>query len=203
MKNKISLALVIGFLLGLVWLVALRFFTYESTDVHYHANFALYVNGVQDQFDNFTFYEEVQSCGSDELDNPKTRVHLHDNIGYVTHVHDNGATWGHLFANLGYTLGDSLVKNDEGVYIDDQAGNQLTFWLNGEEVSSAANRTIGSEDVLLISYGQEDEATMRQRYDAIVKDAAEYNTKNDPSACAGTKPVTFWQRLKLAIGLSG
>jgi hypothetical protein len=201
MRKKLILALTAGFVLGLIWVVAVRFLSYKNDAVHYHANFALYVNGVQDKFDNFTFYEEVQSCGSDEINNPRTRVHLHDNIGYVVHVHDAAATWGHLFANLGYTLGDNLVKNDDGVYIDGQDGNKLTFWLNGKEVAGAANRTIGSEDVLLINYGKEDTNVLQQRYDAIIKNADEYNKRNDPSSCTGVKPKTFAERLKWAVGL--
>lgn len=199
-RQKLTLAVVLGFLLGVVWLVALRFFTYVNPNVHYHANFALYINGQKDEFKNFTFYEEVQSCGSDEVNNPKTRVHLHDNQPEVVHVHDAGATWGHLFANLGYTLGDNLVKTDNGVYVDGEGGT-LTFTLNGKEVEGVANRTIGSEDTLLINYGTEDQTTLQQRYDAIVKTAADYNKRNDPSACTGTKPVSAWEKLKISIGL--
>lgn len=196
-----TVAVILGFVLGAVWLVALRFATYTNPNVHYHANFALYVNGQRDMFDNFTFYEEVQSCGSDEVNNPRTRVHLHDRINHVTHVHDPAATWGHLFANLGYTLGDDVLKTDDGVFINGQDDQKLTFILNGKEVDGVANRTIRSEDALLISFGSEDEAILQERFDAITRDAAEYNTRNDPSACTGTKPVSFMERLKISVGL--
>jgi len=200
MRKKLLIALIAGFLVGSIWMIAIRFVNYKNDQVHYHADFALYINGQKDEFKNFTFYEEVQSCGSDQVNDPKTRVHLHDNVPYVVHVHDAGATWGHLFANLGYTLGDTLVKTDKGVYLDGVDGNKLTFILNGQEVKGAANTTIRSEDVLLINYGKDSAATLQDRYNQIPKDAAKYNEQNDPSTCSGSKPLTFTQRLKNAIG---
>jgi hypothetical protein len=108
--------------------------------------------------------------------------------------------WGHFFANLGYTLGDSLVKTDQGVFVDGQGG-KLTFMLNGKEVNGVANTLIKSEDVLLINYGNDDKATLEQRYDSIEKDAGEYNKRNDPSSCSGGKPLSFAEKLKHAIGI--
>lgn len=197
-RKKLLLTLAVGFAAGVLWLAAIRFFTYKSDSVHHHANFALFVNGQQDKFDNFTFYEEVQSCGSDEVNNPRTRVHLHDNNPGVVHVHDAGATWGHLFANLGYTLGDTLIKTDKGSYVDGQGG-ELKFILNGQEMMGIANAVIRSEDVLLINYGQENQAALDSRFDAITRDAADYNKRNDPSGCTGTKSITFIERLKKAF----
>ena len=103
----------VAFLLGALWLFAVRFVLLDRDAVHYHANFAVYVEGERLPFDNFTFYEEVQSCGGDDVNNPKIRVHMHDRISNVVHVHDNAATWGHFFANLGYANGDTVFKTDE------------------------------------------------------------------------------------------
>lgn len=194
-------ALAAGFVLGVFWLAVIRFVTYKPEAVHYHANFALYIDGVREDFDSFTFYEEVASCDADELNNPKARVHMHDNVNYVAHIHDNGATWGHFFANLGYTLGNDLIKTDAGVFVDGQDDKNLRFVLNGNDVQSLANQTIGNEDVLLINYGDADAQELKTRYDAIIKDAAEYNERDDPSSCKGNKPLTFGERLKKAIGI--
>lgn len=202
-NKRIAVAVAVGFVLGMLWLVAARFISYTSANTHFHANFALYINGQRDEFKNFTFYEEVQSCGSDEKNDPKHRVHMHDNINHVVHVHEAGVMWGHFFANLGYTLGDKLVQTDQGLYINGQDGAKLTFVLNGKEVNNIANKPIKSEDVLLVSYGKDDQTTIQKRYDGITKDAAEFNKRNDPSSCTGTKPLTFGQRLKKAVSLSG
>lgn len=190
-----------GFVFGLLFLVALRFAAIKDTHVHYHANFALYVNGVRDEFASPTFYEETQSCSADEI-GPKARVHMHDQKSQVVHIHDDGVTWGHLFANLGYGLSGKAVQTDKGVFSDGQDGNKLTFILNGKKIESMANETIMSEDVLLINYGRDDEKTLQSRFESIEKSAAGYNAKSDPSTCSGSNPLTFTERLKKAIGIS-
>lgn len=200
-NKKILLAVLVGFLIGCMWLVALRFASYKDDSVHYHANFALYVDGKRDEFKSFTFYEEVQACSSDDADNPKIRVHMHDQKNDVIHVHAHAATWGHFFANLGYGLSNKVIETDTGVYVDNQSGKKLTFILNGQSVSNIANKVIGSEDVLLINYGKEDNKTLKQRFETITKSAHEYNEKQDPSSCKGGKEASVSDRLKNAIGI--
>ncbi len=200
-NKRIAAAVLIGFAGGVFWLVALRFITYQPAETHYHANFALYINGRRDEFRNFTFYEEVQSCGTNDAGNPKHRAHMHDQVNHVVHVHEPGVMWGHFFANLGYMLGDTLVKTDGGTYLNEQNGNQLTFVLNGKATNTISNRLIKSQDVLLVSYGQDDAETIQQRYDAIIKDAADYNRRKDPSSCSGPSTLTLPERLKKAIGI--
>jgi hypothetical protein len=107
-------SVVVGVAAVLVGAVVLRLFTLTPHTTHYHANFALYINGQRDEFKSFTFYEEVQSCAGHDTNNPKIRVHLHDQKNDVVHVHDAAVTWGHFFANLGYSLGDTFIKTDAG-----------------------------------------------------------------------------------------
>lgn len=198
--NSLLLAMLIGFVLGIFWLVAIRFVMYKTDAVHYHANFAVYVNGQREEFSNFTFYEEVASCSSDELNNPKARGHMHDNVNHVVHVHDHGVTWGHFFANLGFTLGDDVLKTDKGRFVSGEDGKELRFILNGQETETITNQTIRSEDVLLIDYGSETDAVLNERFDNIQRDAGEFNQRDDPSSCRGAQHVTFSDRLKHALG---
>lgn len=198
-NTRVTLAVLIGFVLGATWLVALRYVTYQSDNVHYHANFALYINGQRDEFKSFTFYEEVQACTSDNVDNPKNRVHMHNQDSDLIHVHAHGVTWAQFFDNLGYTLGDTLVKTDKGVYVDGQDGNKLTFWLNGKPVEIIASTLIKSEDRLLINYGKDDQVTLQKRYDSVAQTAREANTKNDPATCSGDEKLTPLQRLKKSL----
>jgi hypothetical protein len=202
MTIKQAIALGLAFLLGAFWVIAIRFVTVKKVEVHYHANFAVFVNGERLPFDSFLFYEEVQSCGGDEVNNPKIRVHMHDNKNWLVHVHDNGVTWGHFFANLGMTAGDTLFKTDKGTYVKGVDNIQIRYKLNGEEVQTIANRTINSEDTLLISIGNPSDEDIQNQYDQITRDAAEYNKKNDPSSCSGGKPFTTTERLKEALGIS-
>ncbi len=195
------LVVLIAFLLGIFSFVAFRFISYKPDHVHHHANFALYIGGQRDEFKSFTFYEEVQACSASS-DNPKNRVHMHNQENGIIHVHDAGATWGHFFANLGYGLTDKVLQTDEKVFIDDQDGNQLSFILNGKPVETVANQVIESEDALLINYGKDSSETLQQRYETVPNDAGEYNHKPDPSGCGAGAAPTFSERLKAALGLS-
>jgi hypothetical protein len=198
--NKPVNLMLIGLFVGAFTILALRVLLIKDHSTHYHANFALYINGQQDKFDSFTFYEEVAACTVDDPTDVKRRAHMHDENNSLVHVHDDGVTWGDFFANLGYTLGNKIIKTDNGIYIDGADGKKLTFILNGETATSIANKVIGSEDVLLIDYG--DGASTKAEYDQIPKNSHEYNSKADPSTCSGSHKLTFGDRLKQALDLT-
>lgn len=197
------LLLAAGFVAGFLALGAVRFLSYTQHEVHYHANFALYVNGQRDPFKSFTFYEEIQACSDHNAENVKAKTHMHDNNSGLIHVHAPGVTWGDFFANLGYGLTDKALVTDNGVYATSaDNGNKLSFILNGQQVDSIANKVIHSEDRLLINYGIDDGATLQQRYQSVPSDARKANTTKDPSTCSGEEPITVKDRLRAALGLS-
>lgn len=195
LKNKIILSAIGGFLIGTFWLVAVRFATFKSDNVHYHANFALYIYGQRDEFKSFTFYEEIAACANDAHDNPKSRGHMHSQNSSLVHVHAHGVTWGHFLANLGYGLTNESIKTDKAVFVS-EGDNKLSFVLNGKNELSIANRVIGSEDRLLINYGNDNSDTLKQRFDQIASDAKDFNGKFDPGGCSGGEQLTPMQRLK-------
>lgn len=47
--------------------------------VHYHANFAMYIDGKQEDFSSDAYMEEVSRCGVTDDVHPQDRIHLHDN----------------------------------------------------------------------------------------------------------------------------
>jgi hypothetical protein len=197
-KKMFVLALV-AFACGVLWITAVRFILYSPSSVHYHANFAVFIDGERLPFANPLYYEEVQSCSSGDESNPKIRVHMHDRVNHVIHVHDAGATWGHFFANVGMTNGDIVFRNDSAVYVEDEQ-TKIHFILNGEEVDTTANRAIKSEDTLLVSIGNPTEEQLNEQYAQIEKNAAEYNLRDDPSSCTGSAEATFIERLQYSVG---
>lgn len=202
LKKPVFVTALVMFLLGAFSVVAIRFATIKDNHVHYHANFALYVNGQKDPFKSFTFYEEVAACSLNDPDDVKTKVHMHGQNGGLVHVHAHGITWGQFFSNLGYTLGDKVLVTDNGVFAEGQEDNHLSFILNGEPVQSVSNRVIKSEDKLLINYGNDDDKALQDRYKTVPTDAAAANTTADPSTCSGSPKLTFKDRLKQALGIS-
>lgn len=201
MNKKLIFALTIGVVIGVFGLIAYRLLTFKDPRVHYHANFAVYINGQKEAFDDQSYYEETSICDSNEKDNPKSRVHLHDQKAEVIHVHDKGAAWGHLFSNLRYGLSNKLLQTQKAVYIDGQDGKKLQFMLNGKVVGVIANQPIESKDVLLIAYGTESETELKTMYDKIVKNADEYNKSKDPSSCKGAKALNVLDKIKDILGI--
>ncbi len=201
-NRRVVKAIVFSFLAGVLWLAAMRFVTLKDNEVHYHANFALFVDGERYPFDRFSYYEEVQLCGGPETFNPRTRTHMHEQKNHIIHVHDAGATWGHFFANLGMVDGDSVFKVDDKTYVEDDK-TQIHFMLNGQEIDTTANRIIESKDVLLVSIGSADDEELKKEYAQIPQDANDYNQKNDPASCSGGERLTLSGRFKKAIGVFG
>ncbi len=200
-KDKHSAVVILtSFFVGFLLLFAVHFFRASSDAVHYHANFAVYINGERDEFDNFTFYEEVQACEPTDGIRPESRVHMHDFVNHVVHVHTDGATWGHFFDNLGYTLGNNVLATTSEIYVPDEQ-NELVFILNGERTRDIANVVINNEDVLLINYGDEADEIIMDRYESVPADADVYNHKDDPSACAGEHELTVADRFLQALGI--
>jgi hypothetical protein len=193
MNKKGYIIGVIGLVVGVLLFGFVRFAVYKPITTHYHANFGLFVNGVRDNFENFSFYEEVQACNTDGSNDPKTRTHMHKPNNY------KAATWGAFFANLGYSLDYKVLTTGDGVFVDGQDGKKLTFTLNGQTVQTIANRVIGDDDVLLVSYGIEDAVAMQTQYRQITHDAAKIDQETDPAACGGAEKLSFGARLKHAM----
>lgn len=191
--------LAIGFIGGFLWLAGMRYLLVRSPETHYHANFAVYINDEREDFSEFTYFEEVAACTSAYADNPKGRVHMHDQVGDVIHVHDKRVTYGAFFENIGWGVGDDYIATLGSLYQTD-ADNEVTYILNGETVDAIATRLIGNEDHLLVSYGPSGTDFMAQ-YDTIASTAAEVNKYQDPSTCGGLNGAgydSFGSRLKRA-----
>lgn len=193
MLKKI-IATIAVFIFGAVAFGATRFVLIDKHETHYHANFALYINGVRDEFSSFVFYEEITACSDKLHDNPKSRVHMHDKKNDLIHVHDDAVTWSHFFQNIGYTFADEVLITPKGLY-QKTATSDFSYILNGQKVSSIANKVIKSEDKLLINFGDEKQEDIQERYNKVSNDAKEYNEKSDPSTCSGGAHETIRERL--------
>lgn len=188
----------VGLLLGAAIVLGIRFFTYQPKTVHYHANFAVYVNGQQEQFKGTNYYEETaaQKCTLEKVDDPVERAHMHDNVNNVVHVEDHLVTWGSFFQNLGWGLGDDYLKTADNIYTPNDQ-NHLTFILNGKKVDTIANVIIGDQDKLLVSYGADSSDQIQKQYGTIQNNAKKYDTVQDPASCSGSHiNVDTSERLK-------
>jgi hypothetical protein len=209
--RSLLLGLALGvLLLGLARLAAAPL----NPTTHHHANWAIVVNGTRIDLSGDRFMEEISACNAgDEGIQPSQRIHMHENLQDVVHVHHQGATWGHLMTNLGLGLGDDflfldrgLVEGIDGVAPDGRLtsgtdGGRLVFVVNGFVVPSLTNRVVASEDRALIAWTDGDVETVRTEwFESVANDAGEFNERMDPASCSGGHgDLPFLTRLRLAF----
>ncbi len=69
----------------------------EPYKVHHHANMLVMIDGVTWDFSKDIYMEEVARCNVTIGVLPEDRIHLHENMGDLIHVHMAASTWGDLF----------------------------------------------------------------------------------------------------------
>lgn len=199
---RAPLLLLAGAGLGVLALGAARFVAQPPPDVvHYHANWALVLDGERVDLTSARYMEDVAACRPGAaLVAPEERVHMHDNDADAVHVHAPGVTWGHFLANLGYALNATHLVTDAGRVVADSAGHTLKFVLNGRPVDRLHDRLIGARDRALISYGPEPaDEVVRTQFARVASTAARLDTLPDPATCSGEAPRTFGERARRAL----
>ena len=185
------------FVLGAAVVLGIRFATYKVESVHYHANFALYVNGQREEFKGIGYYTEVESCSLDKSMVPTERAHMHDNVNNVVHVEDHAVTWGQFFTNLGWVMGPTSMISPDGTVYAENGANKLHLVLNGDDytdLSGLQNTIIKDKDKMLVSFGDEADSVLQQQYSSIPSTAAKYDMSKDPASCSGGHSTTMHDR---------
>jgi hypothetical protein len=196
-----GIILLIGTVFGILLIGAVRYATQESYEgVHYHANWAVFVDGQRLDLTANRYMEDVFQCTVDPTQQrPEDRVHMHENNHDVVHVHAAGVTWGHFIDNLGFGMGDDYLYTDAARY-ESAEDRSLKFVLNGTEVRTIRNRAIRDQDRLVISFGPETiDEVLAVQYPQVAVDAHHYNTMPDPASCAGPQNETTADRLRRAF----
>jgi hypothetical protein len=190
-----------GILLGTLLLGLLRFaFAPLTPATHYHANWAVFVEGERLDLSADRFMEEVAACRStDQGILPEERIHMHENDHDLVHVHHQGATWGALLANLGMGLGEGYLVLPDGRQLLVNDNERLVFVVNGLQVPDVYNRVVHSGDRMLISYTTDPQQAPTDEFASVRSDAEEYNERQDPAACAGHGELPFLERLRRAF----
>lgn len=174
-----------GILIGMLVILGIRFVSYQPPkDVHYHANFAVYVDGKQEQFSNPLLYEEISECSISTEEKPGERAHLHENIKDVVHVEDSAVTWGNFFQNINWNVSDKYLDTSDVLLVNTDT-KKVTYILNGEEVSNISNKVIGDKDRLLVSYGIATKDEINKQFSTVATTAEKYNVTKDPASCSG------------------
>jgi hypothetical protein len=193
---------VLGLVLGVVVYAAVRIAALPPLEtVHYHANWALWIDGARVDLTGDKYMEDVAACASDPANiTPYQRVHMHENNADIVHVHHSGATWGHLLQNLGWGMGVDWLYSDAGVLYRQGDGKALTFIVNGLVVPPVYDRVIQRGDRVLISFGTESpEELLKNRFPSVSSDAPQYDVSFDPAGCMGAMEETLGARIRRAL----
>lgn len=194
--------LLIGFVVGVLWFGSLRFLLVHPVETHYHSNFAVYINGQREEFKSFAYYEEVAACTSDFANNIKGRVHMHDQVNDVIHIHDKRVTYQDFFENLGWSIGSDFIHSDTSLYANSDT-SIIKYMLNGKQVNRVDGTVIGDKDRLLVSYGTVDE-DINTQFSTVGKNAVHIDEEQDPASCGGLngpEAESFSARMRRAIGI--
>jgi hypothetical protein len=187
-----------GLIIGAAIILGIRFATYKPDDVHYHANFALYINGQRELFQGAQYYAETEMCAANTAITPVGRAHMHDNVNNVVHVEDHAVTWGQFFTNIGWTLGPNFIQSPDNTMYVENGDQKLNVILNGQDytdLGSMANYVIKDQDKLLVSYGTENGSMLMQQYNAIPSTAHKYDMSKDSGSCGSHSSTTMHDRL--------
>lgn len=198
MKSKL-LFFFLGLLISFLITTSVRFFTYSEKHTHFHANFAVFVDGKRIEFKDNRFMEEISACSESGEVQPRQRAHLHEGNQDTIHIHQSGVTWAHFLLNLGLNVGDDFLVDDNKAVLKNTDTKKISFILNGKSVKSISNELIKSEDRLLINFGAETKEQINNEFNLVSTEAGEFNKKNDPASCSGHGDLKFVEKLKKAL----
>ncbi len=152
---------------------------------HTHADFAVFVDGVQQDFAKPEF---MSGLSADESTHPhaglRTYLHLHDGNGTVIHRHKPGLTLGEFLRSVGTALrteGQNLCVDFPQAPEVCQDEAQHKNWLmavNGQVRALDTAYVFQDEDRILIfnTAPEEDAETLHKRYEsALTSDACRYS----------------------------
>lgn len=196
-KTKVFIALV-AMVLGAAIILGFRFATYQIPAIHYHANFALYINNQREEFKGKENYSAIEVCTLNNTVLPSERAHMHSNVNDVVHVEDHAVTWGQFFTNLGWTIGPNFIASPSGIIYRNNGKTQLHTIINNQDytdISGIQNTVIIDMDKLLLSYGKVDSTTLKKQFDTVPSTANKYDVTKDPASCSGNRTTSIHDRL--------
>ncbi len=136
--------------------------------IHYHADFALYINGERYNFSQ----EKYMSMENKSLSN---FAHFHDMKGNIIHKHASGITLGFFLETLGMKLTDTCLSLDNGISYCNEGDKELKMYVNGKHNDEFADYDIQDEDKILLSYGDESEEGIKRQIDSVTDEACIYS----------------------------
>lgn len=118
----------------------------KMEEVPYSAEFHVYTNGVERDFNAAMYHNLSENVYLDSEDSTKVVVITKD------------ITWRKFFETLPFSVGEECLITGLGEEFCSNDELELKFYLNGGSSENVLDELIRRDDVLLISYGTLDEA---------------------------------------------
>ena len=125
--------------------------------IDYQAGFAIFTNGTLRVF-TAAMYHNLSKDAFIQSDNPN-----------IVRIKKIGVTWDDFFKTLPFTLTkDCLTTGTKQTFCTNNNGS-LRFYLNGKQNPNALDKQIENGDLLLVSFGNENEAQIQEQLKQIPK----------------------------------
>ena len=90
-------------------------------------------------------------------------IHLENSNGHVIHRHSKGVTLGYLFETLNIGLLSDCIVFHDGTKFCSNEEYTLKFYINGKKVEELRDYIIFNGDLILISYGSENQKEIAEQ----------------------------------------
>lgn len=185
--------------------VLLTFRIPKAEETHYHANFAVFIDEKKLDFSHEK-YMHVKPC-TGEVNREGhfgDRVHLHDQVGDVAHIHDSGVVWGELIMYLGLEVNQEFIMFENTKYPINK-GKELVYYINGRKVNDFQTSEISNNDTLIVIIGNrllsdEEDNRYAQFLGRVSNRSEEMNNSGSLEACGGSVELSFWKRVARVWG---
>lgn len=150
-----ALALIIGSFIG-----GILNESDSKTDYHTHADFKIYINNVP-----IDFAEEKYMTSENKI--LHIHVHLHDLEGNLIHHHKKNVTMKMFFESIKMQFTNECFTLDAGESYCNENSKTLKMFVNGIQNTEMEKYIFKDLDRILITYGNEDNATIQQQIDSV------------------------------------
>ena len=132
-------------------------------DVHYHADFKVFLNK-----EAYDFNQSKYMSSENHTLNPF--MHLHDNDGNIIHQHISDGSLREFFSSLGMQFSKDSFVLDNGTAYCNNENAKLQMFVNGKNNDQFEKYVLNDLDRILITYGSEQNLINEQM--ALVTDKA-------------------------------
>ena len=123
----------------------------EPETVNFEASFAIFTNGLFRDFSASMYH------------NLSPHAYIQSGEPNKVQVRKKGVTWNDFFKTLPFKLTKECLTTGLGETFCTGQGGSLKFYLNGERNDNVLDEVIHSGDSILISFGNENEAQIKEQ----------------------------------------